>query len=178
MVRDVIIQQALQIVVCLGLVLIDPPATFGSERYDVAVWAQRIRASQAIIPRLLSVLGVDSMTLGRQLASYPQLAGMFLGGQYPFSRLAPASTSSHGIVVPDFAQWEHAAASAIYWVMVPALQFAVAILFLDTWQYFWHRALHMNQALYRMYSLFCGLIELAKTTSPCLPMLFAETAFR
>lgn len=39
-------------------------------------------------------------------------------------------------------------AKAIYWVAIPFLQFTVAILIVDTWQYFLHRAMHMNKFLY------------------------------
>ena len=51
-------------------------------------------------------------------------------------------------VIPAFAEWELKAASAVYWFLVPAAQYVFAICFLDTWQYFWHRAMHMNKWLY------------------------------
>lgn len=37
----------------------------------------------------------------------------------------------------------------IYWWGIPVVQFAFAIFFIDTWQYFLHRAMHMNKFLYK-----------------------------
>ncbi|KAI9613192.1 hypothetical protein KEM48_003911 [Puccinia striiformis f. sp. tritici PST-130] len=36
-----------------------------------------------------------------------------------------------------------------YWWGLPILQFLWASFVLDTWQYFWHRAFHINQFLYK-----------------------------
>ena len=60
--------------------------------------------------------------------------------------------------VPTFAVWEMLAAKAIYWVVIPVFQFGLAIIFVDTWQYFLHRAMHMNKWLYSMY-LFTSAIR-------------------
>ncbi|CAG8460859.1 17375_t:CDS:2 [Acaulospora morrowiae] len=38
---------------------------------------------------------------------------------------------------------------ATYWYIMPILKFALAMFFLDTWQYFVHRLFHMNKFLYR-----------------------------
>lgn len=43
---------------------------------------------------------------------------------------------------PQLAQWA-------YWWGFPILQFLWASFLLDTWQYFWHRAFHINQFLYK-----------------------------
>ena len=40
------------------------------------------------------------------------------------------------------------AAQAIYYVIIPAFQFVLAVCVVDTWQYFLHRATHMNKYLY------------------------------
>jgi sphinganine C4-monooxygenase len=37
----------------------------------------------------------------------------------------------------------------IYWWGIPILQFLAAIFFIDTWQYFLHRSMHMNKFLYK-----------------------------
>ncbi|KMU82217.1 sphingosine hydroxylase [Coccidioides immitis H538.4] len=36
----------------------------------------------------------------------------------------------------------------IYWYLIPAFQFLFAVFFVDTWQYFLHRAMHLNKWLY------------------------------
>jgi sphinganine C4-monooxygenase len=70
-----------------------------------------------------------------------------MGGQYSWLRQAMIIDGTEASV-PAFAEWELLVAKAIYWVGVPAIQFALAILWVDTWQYFWHRAMHMNKWLY------------------------------
>ena len=132
--RDVVIQQIAQTAFGLLIAHFDPVETIGREEYDVAVWAQRLRLAQRYIPTILGLFGVDALAMGKKLQpGYPQLAGPLFGGHY--------STTS-------FASWEMVAAKFIYWVGIPAIQFTVGILIVDTWQYFLHRAMHMNKFLY------------------------------
>lgn len=37
----------------------------------------------------------------------------------------------------------------IYWYIIPAAQIVIAMVVLDTWQYFLHRAMHVNKFLYK-----------------------------
>ncbi|KZT56853.1 putative Sphinganine C4-hydroxylase [Calocera cornea HHB12733] len=39
----------------------------------------------------------------------------------------------------------------VYWWAIPAIQLLFATFFIDTWQYFWHRAFHVNKYLYRQF---------------------------
>ncbi|EXJ87284.1 C4-hydroxylase [Capronia epimyces CBS 606.96] len=133
-VRDVIIQQVIQTAFGLLLASFDPMETCGKEEYDIAVWAQRLRLAERYIPKLFAVVGIDAISFAQKaFKNYPQLAGAVSGGVY--------STRS-------FAAWEISAATLIYWVAIPFAQFLVAILIVDTWQYFLHRAMHMNKFLY------------------------------
>ena len=133
-IRDVIIQQILQTIFGLTMAAFDPIEMTGKEDYNVAVWALRIRSVQTLVPQALTVLGVDSKSLVTVLsASYPQLAGICSGGQY---------------ISTGFARWEMIAAKSIYWVGIPAIQFYIGLIIVDTWQYFLHRAMHMNKFLY------------------------------
>ena len=148
-IRDVLIQQVVQTAVGWVLGMTEPDDFFGKEQYDVAVWARRIRILERSIPGLLATVGLDAKGLAKALGpSHPMLAGALQGGRYPsLENLNVAS----GIVkesTPGFAGWELMLASAIYWIVVPALQFGIAILVVDTWQYFLHRAMHMNKWLY------------------------------
>jgi len=132
--RDVILQQVIQTISGLALAYFDPVETIGREEYDVAVWAQRLRLLQRALPRTLSLVGVDALGLGLELQkSHPMVAGAVSGGFYHF---------------PGFAPWELYVAKAIYWAVIPFIQFVIAILIVDTWQYFLHRAMHMNKFLY------------------------------
>ncbi|KEF57130.1 C4-hydroxylase [Exophiala aquamarina CBS 119918] len=132
-VRDVVLQQIIQTAFGLLLAHFDPAETVGKEEYDVAVWAQRLRLTQSYIPSFLAALGVDALALSNKVSTYPQLANALSGGSYSTQTIAP---------------WELSVAKAIYWAGIPSLQFLVAILIVDTWQYFLHRAMHMNKWLY------------------------------
>jgi sphinganine C4-monooxygenase len=145
--RDVIIQQAIQTVVGVSLGLTEPPEMVGKENYDIAVWATRLRIAQRALPQLLGLVGLNATAISKNLAgSHPMLAGALAGGRYPSLSMGLDVVS--GAPIPAFASWEMFAASAIYWYIVPIIQFAAAIIFVDTWQYFLHRAMHMNKWLY------------------------------
>lgn len=142
--RDVIIQQILQAGVGHVLNLTEPDEFYGKEQYDVAVWARRVRMAQRAIPSALNVLGINAGALSKQYAaSHPMIAGALAGGVYPTLDIATI-----GGKIPQFAGWELTVASALFWYLVPAVQFVIAICFVDTWQYFLHRAMHMNKWLY------------------------------
>lgn len=144
-----LIQQVVQTAVGWVLGMTEPDDFFGKEQYDIAVWARRIRIAESNIPGLLATVGLNAKGLAKNLGpSHPMLAGALQGGQYPsLENMSPVSSISK-ISAPGFAGWELILASAIYWVLVPALQFGLAILVVDTWQYFLHRAMHMNKWLY------------------------------
>ncbi len=156
--RDVIIEQIIQIGMSAFLNLTEPGQTTGSEDYDVAVWATRIRLAQRALPSILGTLGFNAAAIAKNVAAtHPLLAGALAGGHYPF--LTTTLGDVAGTPVPAFAAWELMVAKALYWVLIPAFQLWVAVCFLDTWQYFWHRAMHVNKWMYSTFS--------------CLPLLLS-----
>ena len=125
----------------------EPEEMTGREEYDVASWATRIRIAQRGLPHLLGLLGLNAAEISKSMSgSHPMLAGMLAGGKYPSLNMGMDIVS--GSPVPAFASWEIFAAEVLYWYIVPACQFAVAIIIVDTWQYFLHRAMHLNKWLY------------------------------
>ncbi|KAK4156027.1 sphingolipid C4-hydroxylase [Chaetomidium leptoderma] len=145
--RDVIIEQILQIATTAVLSLTEARQATGMEGYDVAVWATRIRLAQRAVPSILGTLGLNAAAISKSMAaSHPLLAGALAGGHYPF--LTTTLDDVTGTAVPAFARWELLVAKAIYWVLIPGVQLWIATCFLDTWQYFWHRAMHMNKWMY------------------------------
>ncbi|KAI9838080.1 MAG: hypothetical protein M1819_006235 [Sarea resinae] len=146
-VRDVLLQHVIQTIFGLLMLVVEPEDVFGKEDYDVAVWAQRIRLAQRAIPAVLSAVGLDALGLAKKVSS-PALAGALAGGSYPWLTQTMTVAAGKDAVVPVFASWEIFAAKAIYWFLVPALQFLFGILIVDTWQYFLHRLMHMNRWLY------------------------------
>ena len=147
-VRDVIIQQAIQTVVGILLGMTEPEDYFGKDDYNVAVWARRIRIVQKLVPGILALISVDASGLAKNLAaSHPILSGVVSGGMYPsLDQVVVFNGLKESI--PLFAEWEILLAKTMYWIIVPVLQFGLAILIVDTWQYFLHRAMHMNKWLY------------------------------
>lgn len=140
--RDVLIQQLIQVITGAALALAEPPEMFGKADYDVAVWATRLRLAQRALPGLLGLLGLNASAMSKSMsASHPLLAGALAGGYYP-------SLAASDDAAPAFAPWELTAASFIYHVLIPAVQFFVAVSILDTWQYFLHRLMHMNCWMY------------------------------
>ena len=150
-VRDVIIQQAVQTVMGVLLTMTEPDDTYGKEDYDVAVWTRRVRLSQKAIPWLLSVIGVNSKEIAGHLTeSHPVLAGVLSGGLYSSSSkaLGIIGGNNSAAQAASYAYWEILTATAIYYCIIPAIQFAVGMFVVDTWQYFLHRAMHMNKWMY------------------------------
>lgn len=147
-VRDVVLQHIIQTIAGLMMSVFDGPEYVGREEYDVAVWARRVRIMQRAIPTVLGFVGIDSIALSKTLSDYPALSGFLAGGLYP--ELVQTLTSSTGeqVLAPAHAAWELVFAKFIYSYFIPALQFFFAILTVDTWQYFWHRAMHLNRWLY------------------------------
>ncbi|QPG95712.1 hypothetical protein C2857_001780 [Epichloe festucae Fl1] len=140
--RDVVIQQIIQVVTGAFLAISEPPEVIGKADYDVAVWATRLRVAQRALPGLLSLIGLNATAISKNMsATHPLLAGALAGGYYPF--LSTAESAG-----PSFAPWELTVARAVYHVLIPALQFFVAIFVLDSWQYFLHRLMHTNRWMY------------------------------
>ncbi|MCJ1470219.1 hypothetical protein MMC07_008864 [Pseudocyphellaria aurata] len=151
-VRDVLVQQAVQTVMGVLLGISEPDDTCGKESYDIAMWARRIRVAQRVFPRVLSLVGVNPKELAENMTpSYPMLSGAIRGGQYPLLKSVIVDGNGQHRAVPSFAAWEVLAATAIYWYIIPALQFIMGMLIVDTWQYFLHRAMHMNKWLYNTF---------------------------
>lgn len=145
--RDVILEQIIQICTSAVLSFTDPVQMTGMEDYDVAVWATRIRLAQRALPTLLGFIGLNAAAISKNMASsYPLIAGALAGGHYPF--LTTELDGSTCTQVPAFATWELIAAKAIYWFIIPSVQVWVAVVVLDSWQYFWHRAMHLNKWMY------------------------------
>lgn len=144
--RDVIIQQVIQTATASLLALTEDPDMNGREEYDIAQWATRLRIAQRALPKLLGLMGFNAAAISKNVSvSHPMIAGALAGGYYP---LTMGLDAAGGAAVPAFASWELIVAKAMYWYMVPIFQFALAIIIVDTWQYFLHRAMHMNKWLY------------------------------
>jgi sphinganine C4-monooxygenase len=150
--RDVIVQQIIQTIVGAVLALTEPPEMFGREDYDIGRWATRLRIAQRALPQLLGLVGLNAAAISKNVSrSHPMLAGILAGGKYP--SLITGLDVVSGSPIPAFAAWEIFTAKALYWYIIPVMQFLLAIVIVDTWQYFLHRAMHMNKWLYSKFEL-------------------------
>lgn len=133
--RDVILQQIIQIIASFSLSLFDEAPSTGKANYDIAWYAQKIRLVQHAVPYVLSTVGLDPVRLATKVAA---------------AQPALASALTGGLQAPVFVSWELSLASFVYWYGIPAIQFAAAIIIMDAWEYSLHRAMHMNKWLYGM----------------------------
>ncbi|KAJ5114294.1 hypothetical protein NUU61_000053 [Penicillium alfredii] len=136
-VRDVILQQVVQTVAGMGMAYFDPEE-------------MRLRILQKAVPPLLALVGLDATGLAKSASQsgHAMLAGALAGGSYPDVTQSLILETGAEVVAPAFASWELAVAGFIYWYFIPALQFMLAVSIVDTWQYFLHRAMHLNRWLY------------------------------
>ena len=142
-IRDVVIQHVIQMAIGIVLAVYEPDSAMECEEYGIQRWAERIRLSQTAIPWLLLTLGVDSKGLAHRVQdSTPSWAGLLAGGRNPANMKFSAA----------FASWEVVFAKTIYWILLPAIQYLIAMLAVDTWQYWIHRTIHYNSYLYRRYN--------------------------
>lgn len=147
--RSVIFQQAIQ--TGLGLLIgymTSAGDSHGSEAYDVAVWAGKIHQGahhvRVYSPWILAPFGVDVKTLGRTLHDFSVSLGP---ANKLINQMLPSLSGKDSQA--GLAAWEISFAKLIYWVLEPAVRFGIAIFFSDSWQYFWHRAMHSNKWMYR-----------------------------
>lgn len=128
-IRDVAVQHLFQIVVGAILAWHEPETYTGCESQEVLAWAAWIRDLVGKGLRALPIAGIDSARLIDQLRT-----------DVP----APDRQIAGTVIKPEML-----AAELLYWVLVPLSQYFVATFVVDTWQYFIHRAMHLNSWLYR-----------------------------
>lgn len=135
----------------LGVYLTGEPDSYGRETYDQVRWVLRLRNVQAAIPNLRAILGIDAVTLADKMGETLPSAVAIVHGMK-----SAAFSSQHsgpaGQIDASVSNFEFSVAWVVYWYLVPAFQFAVAIFLADSWQYFVHRMMHLNSWLYSMCS--------------------------
>ncbi|KAI9856064.1 MAG: hypothetical protein M1813_009284 [Trichoglossum hirsutum] len=141
-IRQVVLNQVIQTCLGIGLGMLGNGDFTGREDYDVAVWAKRLR----VLRRILSgITGIDTSSLTKKVACY------WLND--------PGKGCPQARIDDLFASWDITSGEAVYWYIVPALQFAVAIFAADTWQYFGHRFEHLNRWVYSMLAVSLGQVK-------------------
>ncbi|KAL8668794.1 MAG: hypothetical protein Q9168_006587 [Polycauliona sp. 1 TL-2023] len=167
--RSVLLQQAIQTVLGLFLGRLTDAGDFkGREDYDIAVWAGRVRGMLAAVqggvawaaPSLLALLGLDVGRLSSSIQTFAASSSSTMAAAWSSSSMTGAKTPlvlmMNSMVYPHlgdgltygFRPWEIWIAKAVYWVLEPAARFGFAVAFSDSWQYFWHRAMHTNRWMF------------------------------
>ena len=142
--RSVILQQVIQTALGLSIGYLTSPGDLAAdEDHDLTIWAGRVRTASAAVPWVLAAFGIDAKTAGTRIMAY---SGPLTFGTYKSPLLVNhmLQTTPNG-----FATWETWMAKLIYVFLEPAARFGMAIFFSDSWQYFWHRAMHSNKWMYR-----------------------------
>lgn len=123
-VRSILFYQVITTILGFWLMRNGTPDLVRGEEVEIATWVFRIREFKKRLSILLygfaKVLGVENTLIS------------FID--------ADSSTK-----LPSWEKW---VAKTIYRYIMPTLQYALAIFVADTWQYFEHRVVHMNQYLY------------------------------
>ncbi|KAG0648066.1 putative fatty acid hydroxylase [Hyphodiscus hymeniophilus] len=146
--RSVILQQIIQTGwgLVLGHTVLGTQEMVGTEDYDIAMWAIW---TQRLACGLRLILEGVGMIMGVNVNEWKYgFHSSFITYQLviTFFSLAFSSDESQD---KHLAEWEMLAGRAMYFVVIPAFRFAIAIFLSDTWQYFWHRAMHSNRWLFR-----------------------------
>ena len=151
--RAIVLQQIIQ--TGLGLLIghvLGAGDLCGSEEHDVAILADRIHRARAMIPSLFALIGIDARTLTYNVEKYIASFRLAVSPTQPGALISEArNLFAGGQTANGFSLWEVWLAKAIYWFIDPAVRFGIAIFFSDTWQYFWHRAMHANNWMYRTF---------------------------
>lgn len=151
--RDVVkfalIQQAGQIL--LGYWMADASEVFHSDHYSVAAWALTIRRIQVFLVHSIHYFGFASVSAAQTSAG---TEAVFASSVIQESVGACLHNSSQAAYVgctaaaASFTRWEWASAELVYWIIVPVVQYVTAMALADSFQYFTHRAFHVNKWLY------------------------------
>ncbi|KAG0648065.1 Syringomycin response [Hyphodiscus hymeniophilus] len=118
-IKCALLQQAAQ--VSLGYMTTDDSVVLCDSHLHIEAWARTLRSLQSFLNRFV----------------------------HASLRLDAHSQTSFFPVARDPSQWEQYTASILYFVILPIFQFGSAMILADTFQYFTHRAFHVNKWLYR-----------------------------
>lgn len=122
-----------------------------SHEYAIAAWVQTIRYSGILATQLMRYAGVETSGVMNECKGY----GTSYAAAFTQDTLSSNGSSfSQTIEAPNaigtipFTPSEINAARAVYWILVPLLQYISVMILADTFQYFTHRAFHVNKWLY------------------------------
>ena len=155
MIKFALIQQAAQCL--LGYWMSDDTEQFIPHEYVIAAWAQKIRCSEALASQWIRYLGFGPTWIpfsSKGCGYAPTVA-------FTHSRVGNSSqdyTAQFTIESLPYSSLEMMTAKCVYWILVPLFQYVSAMVLADTFQYFTHRAFHVNKWLYSELPLNCSFM--------------------
>ncbi len=147
-IKFALIQQAAQCT--LGYLMADDTEQFISSNYATALWAQRIRYAELIVVRWIPCPNYFWPSTASEFKSTKSTSPSALS-QNSLGDLLETSPQAFFSANPSLAAstpQELMLAKLIYWVLIPLFQYILAMVLADTFQYFTHRAFHVNKWLY------------------------------
>ena len=128
----------------------DDTEQFPSDEYGIVTWALRIHYVRHLSTCWMRFLGFASdWIINESKRTDPAFNQLFIQN-LPSHRMGNISHTNDSTTtgISTFSQSEWAFAEVMYWMIVPLLQFIFAMVLADTFQYFTHRAFHVNKWLY------------------------------
>ena len=152
----------------IGVLLSGDADTFGMEEYHVALWASRVNALGSLVPTaVLAYLGVSTELPSLSTSCHHR---MKLGQDGAKPLFQPRNVKAGSYSGDTITSWQLSFGSYIYYYLVPTMQFATAIFFADTWQYFYHRLVHISPWLYSKFLCFVSPSPSASGPEAVLPV--------
>ncbi|KAL9601432.1 MAG: hypothetical protein Q9219_002498 [cf. Caloplaca sp. 3 TL-2023] len=145
--KVVVRYHVMQIAIGLFLSYGSGPMMVGDEACKIHDAAVFWRSTRNLIPMLLNTLGIDARKLSQATQGTSSTLASVIGGHSQhLSFTNPNSSSSDtSFTAPEL----HLANLTIH-ILIPAFQYLLALIIVDTWIYFTHRLCHVNRTLYRL----------------------------
>ena len=129
----------------------DDGEQFIPHEYAIAEWAQTIHRIESHATGWMQCLANGSSWTTNEAKVYQAASSAaFLRNPYNShsGNSSQATIPQSVLLATSFSAFDLVVAKAVYWVLVPLLQYACAMVLADTFQYFTHRAFHVNKWLY------------------------------
>lgn len=139
----VFIQQVMQIGFAWALTILDGTEMTGHEEWEVYKWYLRVVGFEGWAVKGLMVLGIDGIGLEQKIGQGIIGLGALVKG------MDTAGLASEALSQGPVSDWRMSLASGLYWYILPAIRFWIALFLVDSWQYFLHRLMHSVPSLYR-----------------------------
>ncbi|KAL8959297.1 MAG: hypothetical protein Q9193_003820, partial [Seirophora villosa] len=126
------------------------PPMVGDEACRIHDAANMIHNARRIIPAILNTIGIDAKQLSHAAQGTSPTLASIIGGGGGGGDLTSIITSPNQPAQNHLTSFDFALATFTTNILVPALQYLVALIVVDTWIYFTHRLCHVNRTLYRL----------------------------